>query len=78
MQRRLHREWLVQELFVKVLLGVVYEDARDPPVVELGSAGAAHHLEDVGDGHVHVALLLPVVVLGAWGKGGKNLTLDRQ
>ena len=42
-----HREWLVEELLVEVLLDVVHQDAGDALVVELGPARTTHHLQNV-------------------------------
>ena len=42
-----HREWLVEELLVEVLLDVVHQDAGDALVVELGSTRTTHHLQNI-------------------------------
>lgn len=61
----LYWERLVKELLVEILLGVMDEHHCDGRAVKLRSSCAAHHLQDVRDGHVHVATRLAVIELGA-------------
>jgi hypothetical protein len=51
---RLHREGLVEELAIERFFGLVHHDNGHSGLVVLGSASPAHHLEDVGDGKIHV------------------------
>jgi len=64
-QRTLHREAFVQETFDE---GLFVERGLDDcfgALLELRPASPAHHLQDVGHGHVHLAFVLGVLVLGA-------------
>ena len=61
----LHREGFIQELLVKVLFGLVDQNAGHAVVIELRSAGSAHHLQDVGDGEIHVAPKFAIEKLSA-------------
>lgn len=53
-QGGLDGEGLVQELFVKVLLGLVDHDDRHAVPVVLGPTSTAHHLKYVRDGIVDI------------------------
>mmetsp|Transcript_115361 Transcript_115361/g.366862 ORF Transcript_115361/g.366862 Transcript_115361/m.366862 type:complete len:695 (+) Transcript_115361:1573-3657(+) len=64
MKGRLHREGLVDEAPVEVLLRLVHHDDGSGLGVELRSAGSTHHLKHVRDGEVHIALQRAIVVLG--------------
>jgi len=55
----------VEEVLVKVLLGVLREDAGNTRVVKLRTPGSAQHLQHIRQIHVLVALHLGVVELCA-------------
>ena len=65
-QTTLHRERLIQKLFVEMLLDIVDKNASHSMIVILGSTGPTHHLEHIRDGHVGIALLLGIVIFSAF------------
>jgi len=61
-QGTLNREWLVKELFVKILLLVMDKDDGDSFRVKLRTPCPSHHLQNVRNRHIHVAVRLSVKV----------------
>ncbi len=59
----LHRKWLIEKLLVEVLLDIVNEDDGHALVIILGSPSTSHHLENIRDWIVNVAMGLPIIVL---------------
>lgn len=49
-------------LFVKVFLYVVDENAGDAMIIVLWSSGSTHHLKNISDGHIDVATGLAIIV----------------
>ena len=49
-----------------MLLDIVYQDHCHPTIIVLGTPCPTHHLKDIRDGVVHIALGLPIKVLCAF------------
>jgi hypothetical protein len=62
-QAGLDREGLVEELLVEGLLRLVHHDDGDSMPVKLRPACAAHHLQHIRDGKVHIA---PAPSMNLW------------
>lgn len=52
----LHWERLVEELLIEMFLDIVHQDYCHSSVIVLWSPRPPHHLEDVSDWVVHIAL----------------------
>lgn len=63
-QTRFDGERIVEEFLIEIFLHVMHQDDGDALVAELWSTGSTHHLQHIGDWHVHVTLQFAVVVLG--------------
>src|SRR5690606_28585861 len=52
-------------LFVKALLGVMAKDSTHAAIIPPWPARFAHHLQDIRDRVIHIAMLMPIEMLRA-------------
>lgn len=59
---RFYRKWFIKELFVIMLLDVVYKNDCHTLIIILRAASPAHHLQDISNRVVHIALGLAIKI----------------